>query len=308
MKIAITGATGFVGTRLVERLGQEGHSIVVLTRDAERGRRVFPSSAFPQVEVVAYAPLESGEWQNAIAGCDGVVNLAGAPIAEERWTPQRKQEIMDSRKVGTEKIVEAIAKANPKPAVLVNSSAIGYYGASETATFDETSASGEDFLAQVCQAWEAAAQEAKNSGTRVVILRTGIVLGMGGAVEKMLLPFKLFAGGPIGTGRQWFSWIHRDDMVNLIIAALTNPQMQGVYNATAPNPVKMAEFTKVMGQVMGRPSWLPVPAFALEAMLGDAAHVVLEGQQVLPKRTLDSGFTYRYETVKPALEEVLGGQ
>jgi len=305
MKIAVTGATGFVGTRLVERLQGEGHSVLVLTRDATRGRRVFPESAFPKVEVVSYKPLESGEWQGAIAGCDGVVNLAGTPIAESRWTPERKREILDSRKIGTQKIAEAIAQANPKPSVLVNSSAVGFYGSSETATFDENSASGEDFLAQVCREWEAEAQKVQESGTRLVILRTGIVLGMGGAIEKMLLPFKLFAGGPIGSGRQWFSWIHRDDMVNLIMAALTNPQMNGVYNATAPNPVRMSEFTQTMGQVMNRPSWLPVPAIALEVLLGDAAHVVLEGQQVLPKRTQDSGFSYQYETVKPALEEIL---
>jgi len=305
MKIAVTGATGFVGTRLVERLQDEGHSVLVLTRDAARGRRVFPESAFPKVEVMGYNPLESGAWQGAIAGCDGVVNLAGAPIAESRWTPERKKEILDSRKMGTQKIVEAIAQANPKPSVLVNSSAIGFYGSSETATFDEGSESGDDFLAQVCREWEAEAQKVQESGTRLVILRTGIVLGMGGAIEKMLLPFKLFAGGPIGSGRQWFSWIHRDDLVSLIMAALTNTQMSGVYNATAPNPVRMAEFTQAMGQVMNRPSWLPVPAIALEVLLGDAAHVVLEGQQVLPKRTQDSGFSYQYTTVKPALDDIL---
>lgn len=305
MKIAVTGATGFVGTRLVERLVEEGHSVVALTRSKAHGDRVFPKSAFPSVEVVEYAPLESGEWQQALSGCDGVVNLAGAGIADERWTPERKQEILDSRKIGTEKIVEAIAQANPKPSVLVNSSAIGYYGTSETATFDESSAPGDDFLAQVCQAWEAAAESAQSNGTRVVILRTGIVLGMGGALGKMLTPFRLFAGGPLGTGRQWFSWIHRDDLVNLILKALTDTSLSGVYNATAPNPVRMAEFCQTLGQVMGRPSWLPVPAFALEALLGDAAQVVLEGQQVLPKRTQEAGFAYQYPAVKAAIANIL---
>lgn len=305
MKIAVTGATGFVGSRLVERLQAEGHQVVVLTRDANRGKRMFPAAAFPQVEVVNYTPLTSGNWQGAIAGCDGVVNLAGAPIAEERWTPERKQAILDSRKIGTEKIVEAIANANPKPSVLVNSSAIGYYGTSETAAFDEASQSGNDFLAQVCQAWENAAQSVKATGTRVVILRTGIVLGMGGAIAKMLPPFRLFAGGPIGTGRQWFSWIHREDLVNLILKALTDSNMDGVYNATAPNPVRMTDFSQTMGDVMHRPSWLPVPAIALELLLGDAAQVVLEGQQVLPKRTQAAGFNYQYPKVKAALEEVL---
>ncbi|HIK41491.1 TIGR01777 family oxidoreductase [Thermoleptolyngbya sp. M55_K2018_002] len=305
MKIAVTGATGFVGTRLVERLLEEGHHVVALTRSKAHSDRVFPQSAFPNVDVVEYTPLESGDWQQVLSGCDGVVNLAGAGIADERWTPERKQEILDSRKVGTEKIVEAIAQASPKPSVLVNASAIGYYGTSETATFDESSAPGDDFLAQVCQAWEAAAESAQTSGTRVVILRTGIVLGMGGALGKMLTPFRLFAGGPLGTGRQWFSWIHREDLVNLILKALTDSSLSGVYNATAPNPVRMAEFCQTLGQIMGRPSWLPVPAFALEALLGDAAQVVLEGQQVLPKRTQEAGFAYQYSDVKAAIANIL---
>jgi hypothetical protein len=302
MKIAITGATGFVGSRLVERSLSEGHQVLVLTRNPDKAKRVLPAS---NLEIVAYTPTESGNWQDAIAGCDGVVNLAGEPLAEGRWTPARKQAILESRKLGTEKIVEAIAKANPKPAVLVNSSAIGYYGTSETTTFDETSASGNDFLAQVCQEWEAAAQKVKATGTRLVILRTGIVLGKGGAIAKMIPPFKMFAGGPIGSGRQWFSWIHQEDLVNLMLQALTQPDMEGVFNATAPHPVRMMELSQTLGQVLQRPSWLPVPNFALEALLGDGAQVVLEGQQVLPKRTLSSGFDYQYPTVKPALEAVV---
>jgi uncharacterized protein (TIGR01777 family) len=305
MKIAITGATGFVGSRLVERLHADNHQLLVLTRNPTTAQKVFPSSAFPNLEIVAYTPTASGSWQQKIAGCDGVVNLAGESIAEGRWTPERKQEILNSRKLGTQKIVEAIAAANPKPSVLVNASAIGYYGTSETATFDETSPAGADFLAQVCQAWEAEASKVIATGTRLVILRLGIVLGMGGAIAKMIPPFKLFAGGPIGSGRQWFSWIHREDLVNLIVQALTRPDIEGVLNATAPNPVRMAEFCQTMGQVLNRPSWLPVPGFALEALLGDGAMVVLEGQQVLPKRTLATGFEYQYTTVKPALEAIL---
>lgn len=152
---------------------------------------------------------------------------------------------------------------------------------------------------------ETEAQKVKDAGTRLVILRLGIVLGNGGAIGKMIAPFKLFAGGPIGSGRQWFSWIHRDDVVNLIIQALTKPDLEGVFNATAPNPVRMAELAQTMGQVMNRPSWLPVPGFALEALLGDGAMVVLEGQQVLPQRTQASGFNYQYPTIKQALQEIL---
>lgn len=305
MKVAIAGATGFVGSRLVERLHSEGHSVLVLARDSERARRVFPASAYPNLEIVAYTPAESGDWQNSIAGCDGVVNLAGVPIAEERWTAARQQAILDSRKLTTAKLAEAIANANPKPLVLVSASAIGYYGTSETAEFDETSPAGDDFLAAVCKDWEAAAQPVKNAGTRLAILRLGIVLGKGGALAKMLPPFKLFAGGPIGTGKQWFSWIHRDDVVNLILYALQNPQIEGVLNATAPNPVRMNELCQTLGAVLQRPSWLPVPGFALELLLGDGAKVVLEGQKVLPKRTLASGFQYQYPNLKSALEEIL---
>lgn len=305
MKIAIAGATGFIGTRLVERLHETKNQILVLSRDAKRARRVFPAEPFPNLEIVSYTPTQSGDWQQAIAGCDGVVNLAGAPIAEERWTPSVKEKILNSRKIGTQKIVEAIDRANPKPSILVNSSAIGYYGTSETATFDETSSSGDDFLAEVCREWEAEAQKVKAAGTRLVIIRTGIVLGMGGALGKMLTPFRLYGGGPLGSGRQWFSWIHRDDIVNFILQALTRPDLEGVFNATAPTPVRMADLCETLGEAMNRPSWLPVPDFALQLLLGDGAKVVLEGQQVLPKSTLESGFEFQYPTLKPALEQIL---
>ncbi|GAX38186.1 thylakoid membrane protein ThyD [Nodularia sp. NIES-3585] len=305
MKVAITGATGFVGSRLVEKLHKQGHRILVLTRNSLSAQKVFPPGAFPNIEIVTYTPTESGSWQDTLAGCDGVVNLAGEPIAEERWTSGQKQKILNSRQLGTQKIVEAIAKAHPQPSVLVNASAVGYYGTSETATFDETSSSGNDFLAQVCQAWEAEAQKVKDAGVRLVILRLGIVLGDGGALGKMITPFKLFAGGPLGSGRQWLSWIHLDDLVNLILQALTNSAMEGVYNATAPHPVRMAELSQTLGQVMQRPSWLPVPGFALEALLGDGAMVVLEGQQVMPKRTLDAGFKYEYSDLLPALSQII---
>ncbi|MBD2081933.1 TIGR01777 family oxidoreductase [Leptolyngbya sp. FACHB-17] len=303
MKVAVTGATGFVGSRLVERLLAEGNSVVAFSRDRASAERKLPRSS--NLEIVAYNPKQAGDWQAKISGCDAVVNLAGEPIAENRWTPEIKKSLLESRTLTTQNVVNGIAQANPKPSVLVNASAIGFYGTSETAAFDETSAAGQDFLAEVCQAWEAEASKVKESGTRLVIFRIGIVLENGGALGKMLTPFRMFAGGPIGSGKQWFSWIHREDLVNLILKALTDSNLEGTYNATAPNPVKMAELTDALGQVMNRPSWLPVPAFALEALLGDGAIVVLEGQQVLPKRTLNTGFEYEYPTVNQALAAIL---
>ncbi|KPQ32362.1 MAG: TIGR01777 family oxidoreductase [Phormidium sp.] len=309
MKVAIAGGTGFVGQRLVRQLTEDGASVVLLTRNPQKGKRQFPPEAFPTVEVVPYDPRQSGPWQESISGCTGVVNLAGAPIADHRWTAEYKQEILDSRTQTTEKLVEAIAAAPDKPQVLVNASAVGYYGTSETAVFDETSAPGDDYLAQVCQAWEAAAQAVTALGTRLVIARFGIVLGPdGGALGKMLTPFQLFAGGPIGSGQQWVSWVHRQDVVRLLTQALSNAEFSGVYNATAPNPVRMQTLCHVLGEVMSRPSWLPVPEFALELLLGEGAMVVLDGQQVLPKQTLAAGFDYRFATLKPALEDILARQ
>lgn len=305
MKIAITGGTGFVGTRLVQKLTDAGHNIVVFTRDQKRGEKVFPKKGFPQVEIVEYNPLQPGSWQNTIASSQAIVNLAGAGIADQPWTPERKQEILNSRIETTKHIVEAIQQAQTKPQVLVNASAVGYYGTSETATFDESSNPGDDFLASVCQKWEATAKEVENTETRLVILRFGIVLGEGGALGKMLTPFRFFAGGPLGTGKQWFSWIHIDDLVSLIQQAIHSSAYQGVYNATAPNPVRMSELCENLGEVMNRPSWLPVPEFALKLLLGEAAQAVLEGQQVLPKRTQEQGFTYQYPTVKPALADIV---
>lgn len=304
MKIAITGATGLVGSSLVAKLNQAGHQILVFTRNTNKAQKVFPPSAYGNLELVQYSPQESGEWQKSISGCDAVVNLAGEPIAE-RWNPQQKQAIMASRQIGTRKLVEAIAMAEQKPQVLVSGSAIGYYGTSETAVFEENSPGGNDFLAQVCQNWEAEAQKVTELGVRLVILRLGIVLANGGALGKMLGPFKMFAGGPIGSGKQWFSWIHRDDLVNLIVQGIEKTDMYGAYNATAPNPVRMGKLCQTLGEVMNRPSWLPVPDFVLELLLGDGAIVVLEGQQVLPQKTQSTGFIYQYPDLKPALASIV---
>lgn len=304
MKIAITGATGFIGSRLVEKLKDDGHQLLILTRHANRAQLLYPTSRFPNLRILTYQPTESGDWQRAIYGCDGVVNLAGESIAE-RWTPENRKAILESRQLGTRKIVEAIAQSKIKPSVLVNASAIGYYGTSEIGVFDEDSDPGNDFLAQVCRIWETEANEVKQVGVRLVILRIGIVLGNGGALAKMIPPFKLFAGGPLGKGRQWFSWIHRDDLVNLIIESLKRNDVEGTFNATSPNPVRMNKLCETLGEIMNRPSWIPVPDFALKLLLGDASKIVLEGQQVLPKKTQFIGFEYQYPNLKKALTDIV---
>jgi len=302
MKVAITGATGFVGSRLVERLSEAGHQVVVLTRSVSKAEQRFPQQRFPKLEFVAFSPETANDWQGAMSGCDGVVNLAGEPIAEKRWSVDQKNEILNSRIDTTRSLVKAINEAESKPQVLVSGSAIGYYGTSETATFDESSSPGNDFLAEVCKQWEAEAQKVSD-GVRLVILRIGVVLGEdGGALAKMLPAFKAFAGGPIGSGKQWFSWVDKEDLVSLIIHALTHEQMRGAHNATSPAPVKMNQLAEALGDVMGRPAWVPVPGFALELLLGEGAKVVLEGQKVMPKQTQDSGFEYKYGELKDSLK------
>jgi hypothetical protein len=304
MKIAITGASGFVGTKLVEKL-ISNHQIIVFTRNSEQAKSAFPTSIRSALEFVTYTPKTPGNWQEKIDGCDAVINLAGAPIAE-RWNESYKKEILESRQLGTRMIVDAIAQANHKPKVLINTSAIGYYGTSETETYTEQSSAGNDFLAQVCQAWEEEAKKATDLGTRLVIFRLGIVLGNGGALAKMIPPFQLFAGGPIGEGKQWFSWIHRADVVGMIVQALENESISGTFNATAPNPVTMNQLCHTLGQVLQRPSWLPVPNFALELLLGEGAQVVLEGQKVLPQKTIEQiKYNYLYPDLKPALENII---
>ena len=307
MKIAITGATGFVGGKLVEKLASD-HQIIVLTRNPETAKIKFTPAISPNLEIVKYNPKQLGEWQTKLDGCDAVINLAGAPIAE-RWNPRYKQEILDSRQIGTRTLVEAIAQCQQKPKVLINASAIGFYGTSETATYTEISPAGNDFLAQVCQAWEAEAEKVKQQGVRLIILRFGIVLGNGGALAKMIPPFQIFAGGPIGSGTQWFSWIHRQDLVGIIEQCLDDNNLEGTFNATSPYPVTMNQLCQTLGEVMSRPSWLPVPGFALELLLGDGAQVVLEGQKVLPQKTMDViKYNFLYANLKPALTDIINNE
>ena len=254
-----TGATGLVGSRLVARLAAAGTPLRIISRDPAAARARLP---LPRREFFGPADLAA-----AVDGASGVVNLAGEPIAA-RWSPSIKAEIRRSRVEGTAKLVDAIAStpAASRPAALVSTSAIGYYGTSETGTFAEDAPAGDDFLAQVCIDWEREALKAEAAaGVRVVIIRAGIVLSReGGALGRMLPVFNAFSGGPLGSGKQWCSWVHRDDLIALYLAALNDPSYAGVYNGTAPNPVRMAELCAALGGALGRPSWLPVPDFAIK--------------------------------------------
>ncbi|KAG0605288.1 hypothetical protein M758_9G046000 [Ceratodon purpureus] len=301
MVVAITGATGFVGSKLVDRLVADGHEVRILTRSESKAREAFPERKYPGVKIG-----DESKWAELIKGSTGVVNLAGPPIST-RWTPEVKADIKNCRVAVTGKVVQAINSApkDERPAVLVSSTAVGFYGTSETSAFDETSPSGNDYLAEVCRVWEEKAKELEN-GTRLVLIRTGIVLDKdGGALAKMVPIFSIFAGGPLGSGKQWFSWVHRDDLVSMIVESLENPAYEGVINGTAPNPVRMAEMCDRLGAILGRPSWLPVPEFALKALLGEGATVVLEGQRVLPKRAQELGFSFKYRYISDALKAIL---
>ncbi|KAI8021772.1 hypothetical protein LOK49_LG03G03653 [Camellia lanceoleosa] len=270
-------------------------------RSRSKAQVIFPVRDFPGI-VIAEEP----EWKDCIQGSNAVVNLAGMPIST-RWSPEIKKEIKDSRIRVTSKVVDLIngSQDDVRPTVLVSATALGYYGSSETRVFDEQSPSGNDYLAEVCREWEASALRV-NKNVRLALIRIGVVLGKdGGALAKMIPLFMMFAGGPLGSGRQWFSWIHLDDIVNLIYEALTNPSYKGVINGTAPNPVRLGEMCEQLGSVLGRPSWLPVPDFALKAVLGEGATVVLDGQKVVPARAKELGFPFRYPYVKDALRAIM---
>ncbi len=302
MNIVISGGTGFIGRALCAALFQGGHRVSILTRNVEPVYHQPGVKAYP----VQWNGRDTGPWEQALEGADAIINLAGAPIAETRWTDVRKQLITDSRVLTTRLLVRALSQRSSRPATFISASGIGYYGASDDRCLDEGAARGQGFLADLCLAWEAEALRAAEFGTRVVILRTGMVLEHdGGALPKMLLPFRLFAGGPIMPGNQWISWIHRHDHIGLIQWALTTAPVSGPINAVAPAPVIMNTFCRILGRVLHRPSWLPVPGIALNLLLGELGSLMTTGQRVIPAKAMAGGYTFRYPTLEPALRAVL---
>lgn len=293
MKLLVTGGTGFLGRALTARLRAHGHELLMLTR---------APAAHRAEESLRWLGWDSG-WEQELPSCGGVINLAGEPIAGGRWTAARKRAIRDSRVETTRRIVHALTTtALPRPAILINASAVGYYGPRGDEPADETTPPGTGFLAELCRAWEEEATRARSLGVRVACLRIGLILGPdGGALAKMLPPFRAFLGGPLGSGRQWVSWIHRDDVAGLIEWALHSEAAGGAVNATAPEPVTMRDFCAALGRALHRPSWAPVPALFLRAKLGEMADLILTGQRVLPRVALTHGFAFRYPHLDQAL-------
>ncbi len=296
MNVTVTGATGFLGQRLLASLAEVGHSVWTLGR--KRPRSAPSSIQFSEWNAEAEPPPES------LAHADAVIHLAGEPVAQ-RWTAEVKQRIRSSRVDGTRHLVNALSKQSRRPEVLVCGSAIGIYGSRGDEVLTEASAPGSDFLAQLCIDWEQAAQGAESLGVRVVLLRTGVVLGHGGALEKMLPPFRLGVGGRIGDGRQWMSWIHIEDEVRLILFAIEHRDVRGPMNASAPTPARNVEFTRELASVLHRPAIFPVPAVALKILFGEMSGILLASQRVLPQSAQAAGFEFRHPELRPALNQIL---
>ncbi len=296
MRAVILGGTGFIGSRLVQKLVQKNHDVAVVTRSPDKQGGRLPDG----VSAIGY-----GELASTLDGADAVINLAGASIAE-KWTPEHKKRIVDSRVQSCRTLADAIRETASQPKVWIQGSAVGYYGDTKQAVVDESAPAGQGFLAETALKWEAAAREGEEMGVRLVWVRTGVVLGRGGGLmEKFLPPFKFFVGGPLGHGKQGVSWVHMDDETGAILHLMENESASGPYNLTAPEPVNMDQFCRTLGKVLARPSWLRAPSFALRLALGEMAkEMILAGQFATPKRLLESGYSFVYPTLAAALENL----
>jgi uncharacterized protein len=307
MQVFVTGGTGLIGGRLVNRLLERRDRPVVLTRREATAEKMFGKSC----RIVEGDPMKAGPWQDVAAECDAVVNLAGENLFHHRWNDQFKALLTDSRLQTTAHVVEALGRKprreDGSPKVLVNASAIGFYGPHGDEELTEESPPGSDFLAALCVEWEKAARAVEAFGVRCALTRIGIVLDkQGGVLAQLRTPFSMGMGGPVGDGRQWMSWIHHEDMTGALLLALDNNQAVGPLNAIAPNPVTNRDFATAFGKALHRPSFMPTPRFVLRVMLGESADVVTTGQRVLPKRTMALGYSYKFPQIDAALADVFG--
>lgn len=299
MKIVVFGGTGFVGRKLIDDLLKNGHEIMVVSRNAGKSKNIF-SNDVAHIEWDYSTDLVPSGMEDA----EAIINLAGVSIAGKKWTKEIKEAILNSRINATRAIVLSIKKKVLNPKVLVNASAAGYYGDGGDEKKTEESAPGDDFLATVSKKWEHEALKAKELGVRVVLIRTGLVLGDGGVLEKMALPYKFFVGGRLASGKQWFTWVHIDDIVNIYSFVVENDQISGPVNSSSPEPIRNKDLNKILGKVLKRPSFFIIPAFAIRLVMGEMGDVVLHGQRAIPQKLIDHGFTYEYPKIRPALEEI----
>ncbi|MDR3627865.1 MAG: TIGR01777 family oxidoreductase [Ignavibacteriaceae bacterium] len=301
-KIVVTGATGLIGESLCKALIDRGDDITVFTGSIHKAKLIIKGAK----EYIYWDYNKPGEWANFLNSKDAVIHLAGASIAGKRWTDSYKETILESRKVSTQKLVQAFESIRQKPEVFISSSATGYYGNAGDEILTEDSKNGNDFLSLVCRIWEESAVKAKNFGIRSVSIRTGIALSSdGGALKQMLLPYKFFMGGHLGSGKQWFPWIHIADLIRIYLYALDNPSVNGAVNAVAPGQINAKEFAKCIGKTIHRPSFFPVPLIALKLAVGEAASSIVASQRVIPKKLLDAGFKFKFENVDEALKDLL---
>ncbi|MCX8011263.1 MAG: TIGR01777 family oxidoreductase [Ignavibacteria bacterium] len=301
-KIAITGGTGLIGRALHKKLIDNSFEVVILSREPDK----IESKILTNTEYKKWNPFEIFSIEKSLNGIDAFVHLAGESIAEKRWTEEQKKKIIESRILSTKNIVEAISKAENKPKVFIHASAIGYYGYSESEIFDENSKNGDGFLAKLANEWESISAVVENYGIRRVSMRIGIVLSAeGGVLKKFILPFKLFGGMVLGSGKQWMSWIHIDDLVNLFYFALTNEKVQGPINAVSPDPITMKEFSSLLAKRLNRPCWFNVPEKLLKLFLGEMSEIITKGQRVIPERAFSYGFKFEFNSLDSALNNIL---
>jgi hypothetical protein len=301
-KIIITGATGLIGNPLCRALINRGDEVTVFTRNTDLAKKVLGE----KVTYLKWDYKNPSAWQYSLNNHDAIIHLAGANLSDKRWTKKYKKIILDSRVNGTRSLVEAINETHTKIKVFISSSAVGFYGSSGDNILIEDSASGNDFLAKVCLAWEKEAQKVNGFGIRTALLRQGVALSSnGGALKRFLLPFKFFVGGPLGNGKQWFSWIHIKDLIAIYLFILDNSDVSGAINTVSPNTVRMNEFAKTLGKSLKRPSIIKVPEFALRILVGEVTSSIVASQRVIPKRLIDHGFKFKFENLEEALKDLL---